>query len=375
MQEGSNAFVHLKYHGARDPGLPPDPSLRKPVTVVAGFLGAGKTTLLNHMLAQRLDGRTEIIVREFGALGIDQELIAAESAHIQLILAANLFVDPQTRLFWGLENLYSRCDKLGLNRYTWQDVDFDRVLLESSGLDRPEHLAQLFYLDKLRDHFRLDAAIVVVDAEYGDLTLDQYRLAREQAAFADILLVNKADLAGDATMSSLEARLRRINPLARVYRTEYTALPCEQVVDVGLFDGVPGFDILSGLEASSPAEPPESRARSGWPQSTEGEGKLDDIQSVVLTESRPLDKEKLTAWLRTLFDTRGLDILRSKGFLWFAGSEHRYVFQGVRRTFHSKADRPWQPGEVRKSTIVLIGEHLDDGQALQEGLSACVATS
>lgn len=357
MEEGSHAFVHMVRHHGEDPGLPPDPSLRRPATVVAGFLGAGKTTLLNHMLTQAPKARTEVIVREYGDIGIDQELIDTGDAHILLILAANLFVDPQTRLYWGLENLYSRCDKLGTNRYTWQDVDFDRVLIESSGLDRPEHMAQLFYLDKLRDHFRLDAAIVVVDAEYGDLTLDQYRFAREQAAFADILLVNKADLAGESVMSRLEARLRRINPLARIYRTEYTAVPCERLLDVGLFDGVPGFDLLAGLVPSAP-----------W-----GEERLDDIQSVVLTESRPLDKEKLTAWLQALFAARGLDILRSKGFLSFCGYDHRFVFQGVRRTFHSKTDRMWQPGEERRSTLVLIGEHLDDGPALQEAFSACVA--
>lgn len=357
MEVGSHAFVHMVRHHGDDPGFPPDPSLRRPATVVAGFLGSGKTTLLNHILTHAPKARTEVIVREYGDIGIDQELINTGDAHILLILAANLFVDPQTRLYWGLENLYSRCDKLGTNRYTWQDVDFDRVLIESSGLDRPEHMAQLFYLDKLRDHFRLDAAIVVVDAEYGDMTLDQYRFARDQVAFADVLLLNKADLAGEADLSHLEARLRRINPLARIHRTEYTALPCEQLLDVGLFDGVPGFDILAGLQPSAP----------------KGEERLDDIQSVVLAESRPLDRDKLTAWLQALFAARGLDILRSKGFLNFSGYDHRFVFQGVRRTFHSKADRLWQPDEERRSTLVLIGEHLEDGPALQEAFSACVA--
>ena len=357
MQEGSHAFVHMVRPHGEDPGKPPDPGLRKPATVVAGFLGAGKTTLLNHVLTHAPKARTEVVVREYGDVGIDQELIQTGDAHILLILAANLFIDPQTRLYWGLENLYGRCDKLGTNRFTWEDVDFDRVVIETSGLDRPEHLAQLFYLDKLRDHYRLDAAIVVIDAEYGELTLDQYRFAREQAAFADILLVNKADLADEAALGRLEVRLRRINPLARIYRAEYTAVPCDRLLDVGLFDGVPGFDILAGLEQYFP----------------KGEASMDDIQSVVLTESRPLDKEKLTAWLKALFDARGLDILRSKGFLCFAGYDHRFVFQGVRRTFHSKADRLWAPGEERRSTLVLIGEHLDDGPELQETFSACVA--
>lgn len=100
---------------------------------------------------------------------------------------------------------------------------------------------------------------------------------------------------------------------------------------------------------------------------------MDAFQSVVLSEKRPLDKEKVNVWINELFAQRGRKILRSKGFLNFAGYDHRFVFQGVRMTFHSKADRLWKPDEERSSTIVLIGEGLDDAAELQRLFSQCIA--
>jgi G3E family GTPase len=298
--------------------------------------------------------RKEVIIREFGSVTVDDELIAEDAAaNILLVTGGCLFTDPQTTLYWTLENLYSRCDKTGGNDFSWQDVDFDYLLLETSGLDVPEFLAGLFFLDHLRDHYRLDSYIVVVDAEYGELNLDEYRRAREQVAFADILLLNKIDLADEATIDRLERRLGRINVLARTYRTEYTRINLDKILNVRLYDAAPNIDGLS----TAPIK----------------EETVDDFQSVVLSETRPLDKEKVNAWIHGLFTARGNKILRSKGFLNFAGYDHRFVFQGVRRTFHSKADRRWRPDEERNSTIVLIGEGLEDAKELQRSFSECVA--
>jgi G3E family GTPase len=362
LSEGSASFLTAHHHHhLQDPTRPPRSGLRKPITIVAGFLGAGKTTLVNHILTHKDHRRTEIIVREFGAVGIDQELIAASAAHILLIAGASIFVDPQTMLFWGLENLYSRCDSKGQGHYSWEDVDFDQVLLEASGLEIPEHLVSMFFLERLRDHFRLDCTVVVVDAEYGELNLDEYRTAREQVAFADVLLINKLDLCAEESVVRLEHRLRRMNAMARIYRASYAGVALDKVLDVDLFDGVPGFDALTETATE-------------WMQWKPGKGEtVEDFQSIVLTETRPLDKDKVNAWIRDLFDRQGMKLLRSKGFLHFAGYEHRFVFQGIRRSFHSQADRLWRPDEERKSTIVLIGEHLDDGAELQRTFSACAA--
>jgi G3E family GTPase len=356
---GAHPLAHK--HG-EDPAKPPDPSLRKPVTIIGGFLGTGKTTLLNHILTHERDLRKEIIIREYGSLPIDHELIEDETADIVWVSGGCLFADPQTTLYWALENLYSRADYTGGSNLTWQDVDFDHVLLETSGLDMPEYLAGLFFLDRLRDHYRLDSYIVVVDAEYGELCLDEYRRACEQVAFADILLINKIDLADKEPIRRLERRLRRINALARIYHTEYTKIDLDRILDVRLFNAPP-----DGVHVAEATAGPLAGANRNE------EDAMDAFQSVVLSEKRPLDKEKVNVWINELFAQRGRKILRSKGFLNFAGYDHRFVFQGVRMTFHSKADRLWKPDEERSSTIVLIGEGLDDAAELQRSFSQCIA--
>lgn len=366
METPLDALSHVHAFHAEDLSIPPARHLRKPVTLVTGFLGAGKTTLVNHLAGLTASReRVEIVLREFGEVGIDQELIEQEGVNVQVFAGNTIFMDPQTRLFWYLEGLYSRCDKKG-SGFSWEEVDFDRLLLEASGVDVPELMVTLFYVERLRDHFRLDAVIAVVDALFGELNLDEYRMAREQVCLADILLINKVDLAGPEQVEQLQRRLHRLNPLARVYHTEYCRIPQQAVLDVDIFDGIAGFDVLND------ALQQHARGYQGYRPEADV---TDDIQSIALTESRPLDKEKVNAWISDLITNSGKKILRGKGILWFAGYDHRFVFQSVRLAFHSKADRPWKPDEERKTVIVLIGEDLQEmAEEWQRGLSACVAS-
>ncbi|MBC7077204.1 MAG: GTP-binding protein, partial [Synergistales bacterium] len=176
-------------------------------------------------------------------------------------------------------------------------------------------------------------------------------------------LLNKIDLAAPEQITRLERRLYRLNPLARLYHTLYCRAGREALIDVDLFDGIPGFDLL-----------PEAAQRHTHGHNEEEP--VDDFQSVVLTETRPLDKEKVNAWISDLITNSGKKILRGKGVLWFAGYDHRFVFQCVRTAFHSKADRLWKPDEERSTTIVFIGEGIAElAEEWQRGLSACVATS
>jgi len=348
-------------HHAGTAGAPPHPSLRKPVTIIGGFLGAGKTTLLNHVVNHRRGMRMEVIIREYGAVGVDDRLVEDRTTHVHLVSGASLHNDPQLHTFWAMENLYSRCDRLGTGSFTWQDVDFDYLLMETSGLDKPEWLVTLFFLDQLRDHYRLDGYVVLVDAEYGELNLDEYPVTREQVALTDVILINKVDLVDEGKLSSLERRLRAINSVAAIHRTEYAQVELGGVLNSGRFEYVPRISDLGDIFGAAD----KRRARE--------EVSVDGIKTVVLSEKRPMNREKVNEWIKELLVSRGYKILRSKGFLDFEGSDCRFVFQGVRKTFHSKADRPWEPGEERGSVIVLIGEGLEDEKELQEAFSGCVA--
>ncbi len=208
----------------------------------------------------------------------------------------------------------------------------------------------------MRDYYRLDGCVVVVDAEYGEENLDEYPVAAEQVALADLILLNKMDLVDPSRVDRLQRRLQRMNPVAQIIRTEYCATDLHGLLNVRLFESVPA---AAKMRETDPDQ--------------DGRETVDRIRSVVLTERRPLDKDRVNLWIKDLFMTRGYKILRGKGFLNFSGSEYRYVFQSVRRTFHSQADRLWQPDEPRESVIVLIGEGLEDQTVLQQSFSACVA--
>lgn len=311
---------------------------RIPVNVISGFLGAGKTTFLNYILEQPSREKTDVMIREYGAVGIDDKLVKHVSGRTHVFPGISLHDDPQMRLHDKLHDLACGEDA----------QPFDRLLLETSGLDRPEALVHLFLVGYMPQTYRLGSFIVLVDAQFGLLDLEEYEVAVQQVAYADVIIVNKADLATSDEMDRLEERLRTINPMAAIHRASYGRIGLEQVMDVPLYT--------------------QLRELTG----TEGGASMYGIQTVVLSEDRPMDKQKVNAWIKELFETKGPKLLRSKGFFCFAGEDWRYEFQGVRTAFHSKADQKWAGGEQRKSTVVLIGENLPDEQALRDSFAACV---
>lgn len=318
-------------------------NIRIPVTIIGGFLGAGKTTLVNHIISNTAEKRVDVLVREYGAVSIDDQLINLQKENIHVFTGGSIHQDPQLMLYEYLHSLYNKTGGCG----------FDHLLMEASGLDWPEHLVHLFFLGHLRYHYRIGSYITLVDAEYGHLNLDEYRIAREQIAYADAIIINKIDLAKDEEVESLERRLRNINSMAKIYRTSYGQVDISDVLDISLYEE------LKYLENSYIGK---------------DEGIMDDIRTVVLTENRPMDKEKVNEWIQNLFDTRGLKILRSKGFFYFADEDYRYEFQAVRKTFHSKADHIWKEDEEKKSVVVLIGKELTDAEELQESFSSCAVS-
>lgn len=196
-----------------------------PVTVLTGFLGSGKTTLLNHVLRNTGGRRVAVIENEFGRVGVDGELVIAEKE--------NLF-----ELSYGCACCTVRPALMRvLGRLSRSDQPFDHIVIETSGLADPAPVAQAFYVDeKVKRQARLQTVVTVVDAKHVLRHIEDSRVCLDQIAFADLLLLNKCDLANPEELDRVEDRLRKANPLARIRRISFGAAPVEEVLDRGGFD-------------------------------------------------------------------------------------------------------------------------------------------
>ena len=314
-----------------------------PVTVLTGYLGAGKTTLLNRILSEQHGKRYAVIVNEFGELGIDNELVVDADEEVFEMNNGCICCTVRGDLIRIIEGLMKRKDK------------FDGILVETTGLADPAPVAQTFFVDEdVRRRTRLDAIVTVVDAKHLLQRLEDSHEAEEQVAFADIILLNKVDLVSAEELAAVEARVRAINPMARLHRTQGCAVPVTELLDRGAFD----LDRILEIEPGFLVEDDHEHD--------------DAITSVSLRATQPLDGAKFSDWISGLLGTRGADILRCKGIVDVKGKPDRYVFQGVHMLFDGGPGKPWREGEARDSKFVLIGRNLDEA-ALRAGFEACLA--
>jgi G3E family GTPase len=314
-----------------------------PVTVLTGYLGAGKTTLLNRVLTEQHGKKYAVIVNEFGEIGIDNDLIVNADEEVFEMNNGCICCTVRGDLIRIIGNLLKRKGKL------------DAILIETTGLADPAPVAQTFFVDdEIRERAKLDAIVTVIDARHFLQRLDDSHEAAEQAAFADIILLNKVDLVSPEALAEVERRLKAMNPTAVLHRTDHCRLPVEQLLDRGAFD-------LQRILEIEPAFLEEDAHEHD-----------DAITSVSLQADRPLDREKFSLWIATLLRYRGADILRSKGILDFKGAAQRHVFQGVHMLMDAEDGRPWQPGETRDSRFVLIGRNLDPA-TLRSSFAHCIA--
>jgi G3E family GTPase len=319
-----------------------------PVTILTGFLGSGKTTLLNYILKQPHGHRIAVIENEFGEAGIDNELLIQEQGE-QIIEMNNGCICCTVR-----GDLVRILGELAGKRRAGT-LQFDRVVIETTGLADPAPVAQTFFVDEdITQNFMLDAIVTLVDAKHAPLQLDEHHEAQEQVGFADRILLTKTDLVNPDEVRALRQRLARMNPRARIAESRQGVAALEDLLDIR------GFNLNAILEIEPDFLSDVTHEHD------------DEITSFVFREKRPMDLEKIEDFLSAMVQVHGAQLLRYKGILNIHGVDRRVVFQGVHMLMGSDLAQPWAAGETRESKMVFIGKDLPR-EALEKGLTHSVA--
>ena len=332
-----------------------------PVTVLTGYLGAGKTTLLNRILTEQHGKRYAVIVNEFGEIGIDNDLVVGADEEVFEMNNGCICCTVRGDLIRILEGLMKRRGK------------FDAVIVETTGLADPAPVAQTFFVDQdVQEAARLDAVVTVADAKWLSERLKDAPEAKNQIAFADVIVLNKIDTVEPAQLREVEARIRAINPYAKLHKTERCAVPLDAVLDRNAFN----LDRILEIEPEFLNEDDgDDHDHHGHDHGHHHHGGLkhyhdEDMQSVAIAHDGDVDPQKFMPWLNDLIQREGGKILRSKGILAFKGEPKRFVFQGVHMMLDGDVQRDWTPDEKRMSKVVFIGRELP-GEAIRKGFLAC----
>ena len=280
---------------------------------------------------------------DLGELGVDNDLVVNADEEVFEMNNGCICCTVRGDLIRIIEGLMKRKDK------------FDGILVETTGLADPGPVAQTFFTDDdVKARTRLDAIVTVVDAKHFLGQLEQGNEAEEQVAFADVILLNKLDLVSEADVAKVEAKIKSINPYARVHKTEKSKVELEAILDKGAFD-------LGRILEFEPQFLEKGHEHNHG----------DEVASLSFSSERPVDPDRFQKWMGALLQLRGQDILRSKGILAIDGAPRRYVYQGVHMMMDADWGTPWKDGEKRSSKLVFIGRNLD-GENLKRGFEECL---
>ncbi len=339
-----------------------DPAGKIPVTVLTGYLGAGKTTLLNRILTEPHGQKFAVIVNEFGEVGIDNDLVVDADEEVFEMNNGCICCTVRGDLVRIIDGLMRRKGK------------FDAIIVETTGLADPAPVAQTFFMDEnVGARTKLDAVVTVADAKWLKDRLKDAPEAKNQIAFADVIVLNKTDLVTPAELDEVEARIRGINPYATMHRTERAKVAIKDVLGRNAFDLDRILEIEPAfLEADEHNH--DHHHDHGHHHHHHGLKHFHDeeMQSISLSSEKPLDPDKFFPWIQELVQTEGKDILRCKGILAFKDDDERFVFQGVHMILDGDHQRKWKDGEERTSRAVFIGRHLPE-EKIRKGFEDCIA--
>ena len=356
-----------------------------PATILTGFLGSGKTTLLKRVLTEAHGQKIAIIENEFGEENIDNEILVSDTNE-QIIQMNNGCVCCTIR-----EDLRTTLQLLAAKKRKGL-LDFERVVIETTGLADPGPVAQTFFMDdEIAESFLLDSILTLVDAKHAAQQLNDRQEARRQVGFADQIFISKSDLVSPAELDALQHRLKHMNPRAPQKVVHFGEVSLAQVFDLRGFNLNAKLDIdpdfLSdddhhhhdGEHCDHPSHKhgdSHDHAHDDHAHHDHEHGEHcdhpshahdhdhglghhhhhdDDVKSFVFKSKRQFDPAKLEDFLGAIVNIYGPKMLRYKGVLNMKGTERKVIFQGVHQLMGSDLGPEWAEGEERVSKMVFIG--------------------
>ena len=338
-----------------------------PATILTGFLGSGKTTLLKRVLTEAHGQKIAVIENEFGDENIDNEILVQDTKE-QIIQLNNGCVCCTIR-----EDLRTTLSDLAAKKRKGE-LQFDRVVIETTGLADPGPVAQTFFMDdEIAESYLLDSILTLVDAKHADGQLDTRQEARRQIGFADQIFISKADLVDDATVEALIHRVKHMNPRAPQRKVNFGEVPIAEVFDLRGFNLNAKLDIdpefLNADEHDHHDHDHEHGEHCDHPHHHAHD---DDVKSFVFRSDKAFNPAKLEDFLGAIVQVYGPKMLRYKGVLNMKGSDRKVIFQGVHQLMGSDLGPKWAAGEKKTSKMVFIGLDLPRDVFLQ-GLEQCLA--
>jgi G3E family GTPase len=351
-----------------------------PATILTGFLGSGKTTLLKRVLSEAHGQKIAVIENEFGEENIDNEILVSDTKeHIVQMSNGCVCCTIREDLRATLRDLAEKKRK--------GELDFERVIIETTGLADPGPVAQTFFMDdEIAESYLLDSILTLVDAKHAAQQLNDRQEARRQIGFADQIFISKADLVSAAELDALQHRIKHMNPRAPQRAVHFGEVSIDEVFDLRGFNLNAKLDIDPDFlkddghghdhahahdhEHGEHCDHPSHQHDHDHAEHGHHHHHDDDVKSFVFRTDRALDPAKLEDFLGAIVNIYGPRMLRYKGVLNMKGSERKVIFQGVHQLMGSDLGPAWGKDEARQSKMVFIGIDLPK-DILMQGLAQC----
>jgi G3E family GTPase len=353
-----------------------------PATILTGFLGSGKTTLLKRVLSEAHGQKIAVIENEFGEENIDSDILVSDTKE-QIIQMSNGCICCTIR-----EDLRATLQLLAAKKRKGM-LDFDRIVIETTGLADPGPVAQTFFMDdEIAETYLLDSIITLVDAKHADKQLDDRQEARRQVGFADQIFISKTDLVAKEETDALVHRLKHMNPRAPMKPVHFGEVAIKDVLDLRGFnlnaklDIDPDFLKEDDHDHHDHEHGHDHDHAHGDHDHEHGEHcdhphhhhVDDDVKSFVFRATRAFDPAKLEDFLGAVVNIYGPKMLRYKGVLYMKGTDRKVIFQGVHQLMGSDLGPEWQDGEEKTSKMVFIGIDLPR-DIFTQGLEQCLVAA